>query len=382
MTILAIHSFTVCGSLIVLSYLYLQEIATRMFEHWKSRFDDILDDDDSSISVVKLSGDTTADLKLLEQGNLIVATAIHWDSLSRRWKQRKNVQNVALYIADELHLLGGSEGPTLEIVVSRARYVASQLDRKVRIVGLSSSLANAKDAGDWLGAPQHSIYNFAPDVRPVPLEVHIHGFEANHFGSRLLAMSKPAYSAIVGHSPDKPAIIFVPSRKQAQLTAIDLITYAAAGGSPDRFLRVDVSKMADVLETIKEPALSQTLAHGVGFIHEGLNKSDRERVESLYRDGVIGVLVLPRNFCWSTPAPAHLVVVMDTVYYEGREHRFVDYSITDIMQMLGIACRPLMDEVGKCVVLCYAPKKEYLKRLLHDALPIESHLDQFLHDHM
>jgi pre-mRNA-splicing helicase BRR2 len=44
--------------------------------------------------------------------------------------------------------------------------------------------------------------------------------------------------------------------------------------------------------------------------------------------------------------------------------------------------RPMIDEVGKCVVLCYAPKKEYLKRLLHDALPIESHLDQFLHDHI
>jgi hypothetical protein len=43
--------------------------------------------------------------------------------------------------------------------------------------------------------------------------------------------------------------------------------------------------------------------------HEGLNKSDRERVESLYRDGVIGILVLPRNFCWSTPAPAHLVYI-------------------------------------------------------------------------
>ena len=357
------------------------EIALNMFTLWTERLGG-LTVGRAGIRVVQFTGDSTADLKLLESGNLIISTALNWDAISRRWKQRKNVQNVSLYVVDELHLLGGTEGPPLEVVVSRARYVAAQLDRKVRIVGLSSSLANSKDVGDWLGAKHHSIYNFAPDVRPVPLEVHIHGFEASHFGSRLLAMAKPTYNAIVGHSPDKPAIVFVPSRKQAQLTAIDLITYASASGESSRFLRIESEKMSVVLETIKEPALAQTLAQGVGFIHDGLLKSDRSRVEALYRDGVIGVLVCPRNLCWSVPAPAHLVVVMDTVYYEGREHRFVDYSITDVMQMLGQACRPLQDDMGRCVVLCHSPKKEYLKKLLHDPLPIESHLDQFMHDHI
>ena len=67
------------------------------------------------------------------------------------------MQNVSLYIADELHLLGGVDGPVLEVVISRARYIASQLDRRVRIVGLSASLANAKDVGDWIGATHQSI---------------------------------------------------------------------------------------------------------------------------------------------------------------------------------------------------------------------------------
>lgn len=46
---------------------------------------------------------------------MVIATAEHWDMLSRRWKQRKNVQNVALVIADELHLLGGRDGPAMEV---------------------------------------------------------------------------------------------------------------------------------------------------------------------------------------------------------------------------------------------------------------------------
>jgi hypothetical protein len=34
------------------------------------------------------------------------------------------------------------------------------------------------------------------------------------------------------------SIVFVPSRKQSQLTAIDLMTYAAADNMPNRFLGV------------------------------------------------------------------------------------------------------------------------------------------------
>ena len=41
---------------------------------------------------------------------MIVSTPENWDVLSRRWKQRKNVQNVNLFIADELHLIGGENG--------------------------------------------------------------------------------------------------------------------------------------------------------------------------------------------------------------------------------------------------------------------------------
>lgn len=65
-----------------------------------------------------------------------------------------------------------------------------------RIVGLSASLANAKDVGDWIGATAHSLVSFRPDVRPVVLELKLHGFDVNHFGSRMLAMAKPAYNYV------------------------------------------------------------------------------------------------------------------------------------------------------------------------------------------
>ena len=36
------------------------------------------------------------DITLLERGNIVLATPEHWDMLSRRWKQRKAVQQVGL----------------------------------------------------------------------------------------------------------------------------------------------------------------------------------------------------------------------------------------------------------------------------------------------
>jgi pre-mRNA-splicing helicase BRR2 len=71
--------------------------------------------------VVLLTGETGTDLKLLAKGQIIITTADKWDVLSRRWKQRKNVQNIQLFIVDELQLIGGEEGPVLEVACSRAR---------------------------------------------------------------------------------------------------------------------------------------------------------------------------------------------------------------------------------------------------------------------
>ncbi|CEG74332.1 Putative Sec63 domain protein [Rhizopus microsporus] len=163
-----------------------------------------------------------ADLKLLERADIICCTPTQWDIISRRWKQRKNVQNVDLFIADEIHMIGSELGPTYEVIVSRMRYIASQTQRPIRIVALSTSLANARDLGEWIGATSHSVFNFHPSVRPVPLEIHIQSYNIPHFASLMIAMAKPAYIAITQHADNKPAIVFVPSRKQSHFSRIQL----------------------------------------------------------------------------------------------------------------------------------------------------------------
>ena len=75
-------------------------------------------------------------------------------------------------------------------------------------------------------------------VRPVPLEIHIQGFDITNLDARMQAMARPCYSALTNHAQDKPAIIFVPSKKHARQTAVDLWAYASADGKGDKFLQV------------------------------------------------------------------------------------------------------------------------------------------------
>lgn len=56
-------------------------------------------------------------------------------------------------------------GAALEVVTSRMRLIASQVETPIRILGLCTSLANAKDLGEWIGASSHSLFNFPPGAR-------------------------------------------------------------------------------------------------------------------------------------------------------------------------------------------------------------------------
>ena len=79
------------------------------------------------------------------------------------------------------------------------------------------------------------------------------GFNITHTASRLIAMVKPTYNSILKYSPTKPVIVFVPSRKQTKLTAIDLLTYSSAEeGEESRFLHVAKEDLAGHLSKVTD----------------------------------------------------------------------------------------------------------------------------------
>ncbi|TIB36491.1 hypothetical protein E3P84_00909 [Wallemia ichthyophaga] len=352
------------------------DVVSQRVDEWSQKFSRL------DKEIVGLTGDMSADLKLLERGDVIIATPQQWDMLSRRWKQRKNVQNLGLFVADEVQLIGQPDiGPTYEIIVSRMRYIAAQTENPTRIVACSVSLSNAKIIGDWIGAGSQGIFNFSPSSRPLPMEVHLQNYSTPHFPSLMLSMAKPAYLSITEWAASKSVIAFVPSRKQCYLTSQDILTYCQADGSDRRFLNIELSELEPHLEHVQDEELKEVLKYGIAYYHEGLSKQDKVIVETLYNANAIQLVIASRDVAWSIPMRCFMVIIMGVQAFDGREHRYVDYPVTDILQMIGRASRPAQDSTSKCVFMCQSSRKDYFKKFLAEPLPVESHLKYVLPDH-
>ncbi|ULU08307.1 hypothetical protein L3Y34_019456 [Caenorhabditis briggsae] len=359
----------------------MEDMASKVYADWKRRLEGAI-----GHTVVLLTGEQTLDLKLAQRGQLIISTPERWDNISRRWKQRKSVQNVKLFIADDLHMIGANNGPVFEVVCSRTRYISSQLDSAVRVVALSSSLTNARDLGMWLGCSAAATFNFMPQTRPVPLDLEIKSFNLSHNASRFAAMERPVYQAICRHAgklEPKPALVFVPVRRQTRPVAVALLTMALADGTPKRFLRLSEhdDTFQALLADIEDESLREAVSCGVGFLHEGSSPKDVHIVQQLFESNAIQVCVVPRGMCYQIEMSAYLVVIMDTQFYNGKYHVYEDYPIADMLHMVGLANRPILDSEAKCVVMCQSSKRAYYRKFLGDPLPVESHLDHCLHDH-
>ncbi|KAM3703462.1 hypothetical protein ACJW30_04G098400 [Castanea mollissima] len=355
----------------------LKAIVRERMNDWKKRLVSQLGKE-----MVEMTGDYTPDMMALLSADIIISTPEKWDGISRNWHSRSYVTKVGLMILDEIHLLGADRGPILEVIVSRMRYISSQTERAVRFVGLSTALANAGDLADWLGVGEIGLFNFKPSVRPVPLEVHIQGYPGKFYCPRMNSMNKPTYAAICTHSPTKPVLIFVSSRRQTRLTALDLIQFAASDEHPRQFLNMPEEAFQMVLSQVTDQNLRHTLQFGIGLHHAGLNDKDRSLAEELFANNKIQVLVCTSTLAWGVNLPAHLVIIKGTEYYDGKAKRYVDFPITDILQMMGRAGRPQFDQHGKAVILVHEPKKSFYKKFLYEPFPVESSLRERLHDHI
>ena len=340
------------------------------------------------LKLVELTGDNTPDTRTIQHADIIITTPEKWDGISRSWQTRSYVRQVSLVIIDEVHLLGGDRGPILEIIVSRMNYIASQLESgSVRIMGMSTACANASDLANWLGVKlgnNQGLFNFRHSVRPVPLEIYIDGFpEQRGFCPLMQSMNRPTFLAIKSHSPKKPVIVFVASRRQTRLTAKDLINLCGMENNPRRFLNFSSEEDLELtLSSIKDTALREALSFGIGLHHAGLVESDRTLVEQLFASNKVQILVATSTLAWGINLPAHLVVVKGTQYFDAKLQGYKDMDLTDVLQMLGRAGRPQFDSSGVARIFTQDAKKDFYKHFLHSGFPVESSLHNVLDNHL
>ena len=160
-------------------------------------------------------------------------------------------------------------------------------------------------------------------------------------------MNKPLLTAINEHSPAKPVLVFVASRRQTRLTAVSLIALLASSSNPKAWINydnmVDPNELESCIEHVKDENLKNTLEFGIGMHHAGLVENDRKIVEKLFLEQKIQVLVATATLAWGVNLPAHMVIVKGTEFFDGKQRKFVDFAITDVLQMVGRAGRPQVD---------------------------------------
>ncbi|KAF1778750.1 P-loop containing nucleoside triphosphate hydrolase [Phytophthora cactorum] len=343
----------------------MKALAREKVAEWKTRFEN---NAQLRKKVVEVTGDTLVNVDfILNKADIVVTTPEKWDLLTRSSTiGRALMSQMALVVVDEVHL-------SFETIQA--------FWPSIRVIGLSTALANAGDVGRWLGGVTSShantpeagqVYNFRASVRPVPMDVHIQGFPERHYVARMAAMNKPTFMAIKAHSPDKPVLIFVSSKAQTKLTALDLIQFCVADDGGKRFLKMDEAVMDSICQSnqIVDETLKHTLSFGIGLHHAGLARRDRELVEKLYKDRLIQVVISTSTLAWGVNLPAHLVVIKGTEYFQNGRYR--SYPLSDLLQMIGRAGRPLLDDKGVACVLVEESKKNMTQRFLYEPLAVES----------
>lgn len=347
----------------------------KLEKNWNKRFSQLAGGKNINILGLEL----TQNLRLLAESHLILATPEQFDLISRRWKQRKNVQKIELLILDDAHeISNGTKGAAYENIISRMIFISAQLETDLRIVGLSTSLANGRDFGEWIGVKKNNIFNFSSQEKIGPLKIHLQCFTNTHNPSLIQTMMKSSFKTILDSANEsETAIVFVPTRRHCVELSIQIMRLAAL--EKVDLLRVEQEDLEAYLEKVTDPNLKHALKHGIGFIHSGMMPGDRKIVEKLHEYKAIPFLLVTKECC-STSPNADTVVILSTQYYEGREHRYVDYPVHDILEMVGVATCENENGFGKVIIMTNPNKKDYYRKFLSESLPVESFMYFYLHD--
>ena len=332
----------------------LRALAWEKFEEF-SEYSVLKKPDGHSIRVGVSTGDLDSKSTYLEGYDIVITTNEKCDSLLRHRSPWMN--GVTLVIADEIHLIGDSRGPTLEIALARLR----QMSPKIQVLALSATIKNADDVAEWLGAEVVTT-----EWRPTPLNEGVAYGKNVNFKNGVVKTLKPLNGsdplniAMNSVTEGGQALIFVESRRRAESLARE--TANALTGFHSRKTQTELDGLAAEIEVRGEKtsltdALSFAVSRGAAFHHAGLNTEHRRSVERAFKAGSIKILCATPTLAAGVNLPARTVVI-------GSYKRFVAgygmYPITvlEYKQMSGRAGRPQYDPYGEAILIAQSSDEQ------------------------
>lgn len=321
----------------------------------------------------------SADTHLFERHQIIVSTNEKIDSLLRH-NPAIMKQRVSLLVIDECHLIDeASRGPTLETLIVKIK----RLNPTIQMVALSATVQNAEELASWLQANL-----ILSNWRSVPVEEYF----CNQFGvvthrltnaTRTIPAKSIIESLVLETLSDKgQVLIFANSRKNAQS-----IAHKLKDAIKDYLSSADEKKIMNAISSLQtkeqlgdktSKSLGALLKLGIGFHHAGLSSSQRIIVETLFKQGIIKIIVATPTLAAGINLPARRVIISSIWRFSTITGRMVPIKVMDYEQMRGRSGRPRYDTYGESFIIASSERDEQIvfdKYFSADNLePIESKL--------
>ncbi|ATE53838.1 DEAD/DEAH box helicase [Actinosynnema pretiosum] len=304
------------------------------------------------------------------------------------------LNSLGYVVMDEVHYLADRfRGPVWEEVILH-------LPESVRLVGLSATVSNAEEFGEWLVTVRGDTAVVVDEHRPVPLWQHMLAgprmfdlfaddvadthvkinpqllrqvedlarFHVPWTRGRGNKGGRPPRST--GFKPPSrvdviqrldaagllPAIVFVFSRAGCDAAVNQCVRYGLRLTTPDEvevIRRIVDEKTRDLpqddLMVLGYWEWREALERGIASHHAGLLPAFKETVEELFVRGLVKAVFATETLALGINMPARTVVLEKLVKYNGEAH--VDLTPGEYTQLTGRAGRRGIDVEGHAVVV-------------------------------
>jgi superfamily II RNA helicase len=300
-----------------------------------------------------------------------------------------NLEKVSHIVFDEIHWLNDEERGT---VWEESIILAPP---KMKILGLSATIANAQHLVDWIKSIRHEdVALIEESKRVVPLEYYYYTKDTGlvdydqlwHYYRQKLKdrineenpFGQTTHLDLIRaiQREHLPALFFVFSRKQCAIKAMELSTIASYLNSPERqivekkFLTLFGPEI-DWSSSTRQ--LKRLCSKGIAYHHAGLLPAQKVVVEELFLERLIKVLYCTETFSVGINYPVKAVCFDSLSKYDG--HNFRPLANHEFFQMSGRAGRRGLDEKGysfAVVDLAYMEKSPPPKFQLNRLEPLTS----------
>ncbi len=300
----------------------------------EEKYEDLKFFEEFGLNIGISTGDYDRPSNYLKKYDVIISTSEKVDSLLRN--NPGVFDNLGFVVFDEIHnILDETRGSTLEIVISKIRYLVEG----AQFIAMSATVKNVGDIAFWLNALE-----VTSDFRPVPLRRYVLTSDSIVDEDGLLVSDIYSFEEFVVESlsDSGQTLIFVRSRKSAESTAEKVSRFVESTLSAEE--RETLSNLTYDPDTPGYEKLVPLIRKGVGYHHAGMLSEQRRLVERLFKERRIKVIVATTTLAAGLNLPARSVVIKDVYRYDGFSS--VPIPNLEVQQMLGRAGRVKYDRIG------------------------------------